>query len=78
MIREGLKNVAAGANPMVIRKGIEKAVKAAVEEMKKISKPIEGKQSIAQVAAISASDDEDGPTDCGSDGESRQRRRGHR
>ncbi|RKN82197.1 chaperonin GroEL [Paenibacillus ginsengarvi] len=58
MIREGLKNVTAGANPMVIRKGIEKAVRAAVEELQKISKPIEGKQSIAQVAAISAADEE--------------------
>ncbi len=60
MIREGLKNVTAGANPMVIRKGIEKAVKAAVEELKSIAKPIEGKQSIAQVAAISSADDEVG------------------
>jgi len=60
MIREGLKNVTAGANPMVIRKGIEKAVKVAVDELKKISKPIEGKQSIAQVAAISAADEEVG------------------
>jgi chaperonin GroL len=60
MIREGLKNVTAGANPMVIRKGIEKAVKAAVEELKNISKPIEGKQSIAQVAAISSADEEVG------------------
>lgn len=60
MIREGLKNVTAGANPMVIRKGIEKAVKAAVEELKAISKPIEGKQSIAQVASISSADDEVG------------------
>ncbi|MFF2886623.1 chaperonin GroEL [Paenibacillus sp. NPDC057967] len=60
MIREGLKNVTAGANPMVIRKGIEKAVKAAVEELKAISKPIEGKQSIAQVASISSADEEVG------------------
>ncbi|MCR8643597.1 chaperonin GroEL [Paenibacillus sp. N1-5-1-14] len=60
MIREGLKNVTAGANPMVIRKGIDKAVRAAVEELQKIAKPIEGKQSIAQVAAISAADDEVG------------------
>ncbi|MCQ6562675.1 chaperonin GroEL [Paenibacillus mendelii] len=60
MIREGLKNVTAGANPMVIRKGIEKAVRAAVEELKAIAKPIEGKQSIAQVASISSSDDEVG------------------
>ncbi|OUM85748.1 MAG: chaperonin GroL [Bacillus thermozeamaize] len=57
MIREGLKNVTAGANPMVIRRGIEKAVNAAVEEIKKIAKPIQGRQSIAQVAAISASDE---------------------
>lgn len=60
MIREGLKNVTAGANPMVIRKGIDKAVRTAVEELQKIAKPIEGKQSIAQVAAISAADDEVG------------------
>ncbi|RIX50829.1 chaperonin GroEL [Paenibacillus nanensis] len=60
MIREGLKNVTAGANPMVIRKGIEKAVKAAVDELKAISKPIEGRQSIAQVAAISSADEEVG------------------
>ncbi|MBN6187711.1 chaperonin GroEL [Aneurinibacillus sp. BA2021] len=60
MIREGLKNVTAGANPMVIRKGIEKAVRVAVEELHAISKPIEGKESIAQVAAISAADEEIG------------------
>ncbi|MGC4378804.1 chaperonin GroEL [Fictibacillus sp. Mic-4] len=60
MIREGLKNVTSGANPMVIRKGIEKATAVAVEELKKISKPIEGKDSIAQVAAISAADNEVG------------------
>ena len=60
MIREGLKNVTAGANPMVIRKGIEKAVKAAVLELQAISQPITGKQSIAQVAAISSSDEEVG------------------
>ncbi|OWR33000.1 chaperonin GroEL [Saccharibacillus sp. O23] len=60
MIREGLKNVTAGANPMVVRKGIDKAVKAAVQELQAIAKPIEGKQSIAQVAAISAADEEVG------------------
>ncbi|RIV18870.1 chaperonin GroEL [Alicyclobacillaceae bacterium I2511] len=60
MIREGLKNVAAGANPMVLRKGIEKAVNAAVEQIKNTSKQIEGRESIAQVAAISASDNEIG------------------
>ena len=60
MIREGLKNVTAGANPMGIRKGIEQAVATAVEELKAISKPIEGKESIAQVAAISSADEEVG------------------
>jgi chaperonin GroEL len=60
MIREGLKNVTAGANPMGIRKGIEKAVAVAVGELKAISKPIEGKESIAQVAAISSDDKEVG------------------
>ncbi|MGN7403512.1 chaperonin GroEL [Cytobacillus praedii] len=60
MIREGLKNVTAGANPMGIRKGIEKAVTTAVEELQTISKPIESKESIAQVAAISAADEEVG------------------
>ncbi|GLB61974.1 chaperonin GroEL [Cytobacillus sp. NCCP-133] len=60
MILEGLKNVTAGANPMGIRKGIEKAVVTAVEELKAISKPIENKESIAQVAAISAADNEVG------------------
>ena len=60
MIREGLKNVTAGANPMVIRKGIDKAVKAAVLELQRISKPVEDSQAIAQVASISAADEEVG------------------
>lgn len=60
IIREGLKNVAAGANPMEIKRGIEKAVVAAVAEIKKIAKSIEDKNSIAQVASISASDEEIG------------------
>ena len=60
MIREGLKNVTAGANPMGVRKGIEKAVSVAIEELQAISKPIEGKASIAQVAAISSADEEVG------------------
>ena len=60
MIREGLKNVTAGANPMGIRKGMDKAIVAAIEELKAISKPIEGKASIAQVAAISSADEEVG------------------
>lgn len=60
MIREGLKNVAAGANPMVLRRGIEKAVAAAVEDIKKISQPVQGRENIAQVAAISAGAEEIG------------------
>jgi len=60
IIREGLKNVAAGANPMMIRSGIKKAVEVAVEEIKKISKPIDGKEDIARVASVSASDEEIG------------------
>lgn len=60
MIREGLKNVAAGANPMVIRRGIEKAVNAAVEEIQTIAKPVETRESIAQVASISANEAEVG------------------
>ncbi|PTX58833.1 chaperonin GroEL [Melghirimyces profundicolus] len=60
MIREGLKNVAAGANPIGLRRGIEKAVETAVSEIKNIAKPIEGKDSISQVAAISANEQEVG------------------
>jgi chaperonin GroEL len=60
MVREGLKNVAAGANPMILKKGIEKAVATVVEEIKKISKPVDKKESISQVAAISAADEEIG------------------
>ncbi|RWZ50121.1 chaperonin GroEL [Halobacillus fulvus] len=60
MIREGLKNVTSGANPVGIRRGIERATAVATEELKKISKPIEGRDSIAQVASISAADDEVG------------------
>ncbi len=56
IVREGLKNVAAGANPMVLKKGIEAAVEKAVEELKALSKPVGSKQDIAQVAAISAGD----------------------
>ncbi len=60
MIKEGLKNVAAGANPMIMRRGIEKAVQAVVDEIKAISQPVETKEAIAQVAAISADDQEIG------------------
>ena len=57
MITEGMKNLAAGANPIVLRKGMKKATEAVVDEIAKMSKPIEGKEQIARVAAISASDD---------------------
>ncbi len=57
IIREGNKNVAAGANPIILRKGIDKAVEVCVEKLKQISTPVEGKQSIAQVASISAADE---------------------
>ncbi|PID13810.1 chaperonin GroEL [Sporosarcina sp. P34] len=60
MIREGLKNVTAGANPVGIRKGIEKAVIAAVEGLQSVSDEIESRQEIAQVAAISSGDEEVG------------------
>jgi chaperonin GroEL len=60
IIREGLKNVTAGANPMLIRNGIRMAVDKAVEEIKKYSKPINGKEDISRVAAVSAADEEIG------------------
>ena len=58
MIHEGMRNVAAGANPMIIRKGIEKAVNALVAEIKSCAKKVEDKESIAQVASISAGGNE--------------------
>ncbi|WP_068677001.1 chaperonin GroEL [Oceanobacillus sp. Castelsardo] len=60
MIREGLKNVTSGANPVGIRRGIEKAVATAVEELQNISSSVNSKEEIAQVAAISSADDEVG------------------
>lgn len=60
MIREGLKNVAAGANPMMIKLGIQKAVEVAVGEIRKIAQSIESKEAIAQVASNSAADKEIG------------------
>jgi chaperonin GroEL len=57
IIREGLKNVAAGANPMQLKKGIERAVDAAIEALRELSKPIEKKEAITQVASISADDE---------------------
>ncbi|ACM61212.1 chaperonin GroEL [Caldicellulosiruptor bescii] len=60
MIREGLKNIAAGANPMILRKGIQKAVDVVVEEIRKMSKKVRGKEDITYVASISAGDEEIG------------------
>ena len=57
MIKEGLKNLAAGANPIILKKGIMKAVDVTVDELKKISKPVDGKTAIAQVASISAGEE---------------------
>ena len=60
IVKEGLRNVVAGANPIILKKGIKAATDAAVEELKKISKEVEDKTAIAQVASISASDEEIG------------------
>ena len=60
IIREGLKNLAAGANPVILKRGIKKAVDVAVDELKAISKKIDGKTAIAQVASNSAGDEEVG------------------
>jgi len=60
IVQEGLKNITAGANPMILRNGLEKATNAVVEELKKMSKKVKGKQEIAQVAMISAGNDEIG------------------
>ncbi len=57
MVNEGMKNLAAGANPIVLRKGMKKATDVAVEAISRMSQPIEGKEQIARVAAISAGDD---------------------
>ena len=60
MVREGLKNIAAGANPMILRKGMQLACDRAAAEIGKISQPIQSKEAIAQVAAISSADEEIG------------------
>ena len=57
LIREGMKNVAAGANPMIVRRGLSKAVDAAVEEIVKNSKKVDGKDDIARVASVSSADE---------------------
>ena len=60
MIKEGLRNLAAGANPMILKRGISKAVDVVVDELKKASKVVDGKKAIAQVASISANDEDIG------------------
>ena len=60
IIKEGFKNVAAGANPMIIKRGIQGAVEVAVDEIKKIAKPVDSKEAIANVASVSAADEEIG------------------
>ncbi|MGI6358930.1 MAG: chaperonin GroEL [Bacillota bacterium] len=60
MVREGLKNVTAGANPMIVKRGIERAVNVAVDGIKEMAVPVEGHKGIAQVAANSAGDEEIG------------------
>ena len=60
MVHEGLRNVAAGANPMILKKGIQNAVNVLVDELKAISKKVETKEAKAQVASISAADEEIG------------------
>jgi len=60
IITEGLRNLAAGANPMILRKGLEKGAEAVIEEIKSMSKPVETQEEIAQVASISAADPEIG------------------
>ena len=60
MVHEGMKNLAAGANPMILRKGMQKATEAAVEELGKMSKKVSGREQIARVAAVSSGDDKIG------------------
>lgn len=60
IVREGMRNVAAGANPMVVKKGIEKAIKAAIEALKNISSPVSGTEDIARVGTVSSGDAEIG------------------
>ncbi|MDI3546841.1 MAG: chaperonin GroEL [Halanaerobiales bacterium] len=59
IFKEGLKNVAAGANPMILKRGIEKAVKKVVDKIAELSIPVEGKEAVSQVASISAGNDEE-------------------
>ena len=60
MMREGLRNVASGAKPLQVKRGIDKAVAAVIDELKRVARPVEGREAIAQVAAVSANDAEIG------------------
>ena len=57
IVKEGIKNVAAGSDPVAIKRGIDKAVIASINEIKKVSSPVNGKEDIARVASISANDE---------------------
>ena len=78
IIHEGMKNVAAGANPMVLQRGITAATNSAVDALKGLAIPVTGREQIAQVASISASDSEIGKPDCRGHGEGGQGRCHHR
>ncbi len=78
IITEGLRNVTAGANPMALKRGIERGVAAVVEEIKRLSKPVDSKEDIAHIAAISARDNEIGEIIAEVMEQRRQGRRGHR
>ena len=70
---QGMKNLAAGANPIILRKGMKKATDTAVEAIKEMSQPVGGKEQIARVAAISAGDDDVGEMVCRCNGEGNRR-----
>ena len=72
IVREGLKNVTAGANPLGIRRGIEMATKVAVEELHNISSIVDSKEAIAQVGAVSSGMRTSRKIHCRRDGKSRQ------
>jgi chaperonin GroEL len=76
--REGMKNVTAGASPMDIKRGIEKAVEVVIAELKKLSKPVQDKKEIAQVGTISANNDPSIGELIAEDGQGRERRRYYR
>ena len=78
LVREGLRNVAAGANPMALKRGIEKAVEAVTEQLLELAKEVETKEQIAATASISAADPPDRRAHRRGDGQGRQGRRHHR